>query len=545
MKKLMPLSILFLVSTLAQAIPVRLAVADFAVHSNNPTLTFMGKGLAEMIAVELRKSSGIELIEREKRVELLKEMELSLSDLADPQAQVEVGRLLVAGFILFGELIDMDPQVLLSLRLAEVHSGEVVWNETLVEPLGSYDYITGYFASSILRHLNLPVAAATAQKAELRREKSAEALAALSRAIDHYDRQEQEAARRELARARTLDPASEATQYYLSKLVVNTTKFTVMPEPYYSYQNPAYLGIIRTDTLSFSAGTPVYGIGFHNPIEGLNYVSFAGDKAIAESDFSVHAGYAFPVAERLGLRTEIAMYGKMDRYWQGAYASGGGSSHRWGLGAILDLGFRAKDDLALGLGVGLFSGSKGDRSPIEPIVNPDRALVSANLGLLYRKADESVVFDTRLGWGSESYDIIDPVTLTVVQETSVPVFLENTLTFAFNQRRTFFNFKQLNDLCLDRPYYYGRVLPAVEHFFSDWFAARLGLEGSFALLNDSAQWGYGVLGGMTFRIVKWHCDLDLNLTYRRRPSRVVEELLYPDFIAAIGLSFSDLFRSRE
>jgi hypothetical protein len=88
------------------------------------------------------------------------------------------------------------------------------------------------------------------------------------------------------------------------------------------------------------------------------------------------------------------------------------------------------------------------------------------------------------------------------------------------------------------------LLPAVEHFFTDWYSARVGIEGSLSLLNDSAKPGYGVLGGMTFRIVKWHCDIDINLTYRMRPSRVVEELLYPDFITMAGVSFSDIFRSR-
>ena len=71
------------------------------------------------------------------------------------------------------------------------------------------------------------------------------------------------------------------------------------------------------------------------------------------------------------------------------------------------------------------------------------------------------------------------------------------------------------------------------------------MEGSLAFLGDSKKMGYGLLGGMTFRIVPWHCDIDLNLTYRLRPSRVVEELLYPDFITLIGVSFSDVFRSRE
>jgi len=546
MKKLVLSSMLIaLVPLLVCAVPNRVAVSDFVVHSSNPRFEFMGKGIAEMMAVELRKSSGIELIERENRVELLKEMEISLSDLADSQTQVEVGRLLTADFILFGEIIDMDPEVLLSLRLTDVQSGKVVWNEKLVERLSNYDYITGYFTASILGHLNLQVAQTTAAKAGLKRSKSEEAVIALSRAIDHYDQQDMQSARQELARARSLDPGSEAARYYLSKLVVNTTKFTVMPEPYYSFQNPAYLGIIRTDTINLASGTHVYGIIYHNPIEYMNYISFDGDKAISEFDLSMHAGYAFPLGERLGMRAGVALYNKMDRYWQGEYGEEGGSSHRWGAGGVFDLGFRATDGLAVGLGVGVFSGSSGDRGPIEPFANPDKVVASANLGFLYRNSDESLVFDTRLGFSGETYDIIDPATLTVDRETSVPVFLESTLTFALNEHRTFVSLKQLNDLCLDRVYYYGRLLPAIEHFFTGWFAARAGLEGSLAVLNESTRWGYGLLAGTTFRILRWHCDLDLNLTYRMRPSRVVEELLYPDFITSVSLSFSDVFLSRD
>jgi len=164
---------------------------------------------------------------------------------------------------------------------------------------------------------------------------------------------------------------------------------------------------------------------------------------------------------------------------------------------------------------------------------------------LYRTLNESFIYDTRIGYSNETYDVIDAETLTVEKETSVPIFWENTFTFAYNERRTFFNLKQLNDICVDRVYYYGRILPALEHFFVDWFSARLGIEGSFALLNDSPKLGYGFLAGATFRIVKWHCDIDFNLTYRKRPSRVVEELLYPDFIVLLSLSWNDVFISRE
>jgi len=40
-------------------------------------------------------------------------------------------------------------------------------------------------------------------------------------------------------------------------------------------------------------------------------------------------------------------------------------------------------------------------------------------------------------------------------------------------------------------------------------------------------------------------ELDMNLTYRMRPSRVVEGLLYPDFLYLINMTWNDRFLSRE
>jgi hypothetical protein len=126
-----------------------------------------------------------------------------------------------------------------------------------------------------------------------------------------------------------------------------------------------------------------------------------------------------------------------------------------------------------------------------------------------------------------------------------PFYLENTVTFAFNQKRTFFLIKQLNDISFDRVYYFGRILPAVEHFFFDWFSLRAGIEGLFSQLNDSSLLGYGVMGGVTFRIIPWGLDIDFNVSYRLRPSRVIEEFLYPDLLGLISISLNDLFISRD
>ncbi len=526
----------------------RLAVSDLAVHSDNAQYKYVGKGLAEMIAVELRKSPDITLIEREKRTALLEEMEFSLSDLADSGRQVEVGRMLAAGYIVFGELIDMGTEVLLSLRMVDVQSNEIVWSEKLSAPLSRYDAIAGFFASAILQHFGAAVSRTTERKAAGGEEKRAEAVIALSAAIDLYDRGEKEQAKRQLTVARQYDPGSEATAYYLAKLVANTTRFKVLMEQYYSYLNPAFLGIMKQDMIHTAANTHLYPIITHHPVENVNYASFGSDSAIAEFDFNVRFGYAFPMGRNWGVRIDVLpTVGSLNRSWRGDYdyQMGGDDVPRTAAGAILDVGFRQGEALAFGFGAGIYAHSVSDVGPNAPYVDPDRALFSVNAGFLYRHPQGTIVFDSRLGYNNEAYDIIDAETLEITGQAGAPVFLENTLTFSLQEGATFLIFKQIDSVSLDRPYAFATLMPAVERFLAPWISLRAGLEGSVALLNDSVQAGYGALAGITFRNVRSGFDADLNLTWRKRPSRVVEGLLYTDLMALINLTWNGVRLARE
>jgi hypothetical protein len=225
-----------------------------------------------MIAVELSKSPGVALVEREKRVEIMEEMKFALSGLAtDTDRQVEVGKMLAADFLVFGEIVDMPPQLLISVRMTGVESGEIVFREKLTEKAGNYEYISGFFASTILDHFEVRVAETTTKKTEEKWEKNEEAVVAFSRALAAYDKGEKEEAKEELKTAKKIDPDYDAAQVYLDKLTTNTTKFKVKTEPFYSYQNPAYLGIMRTDNLHLLFGQPLVPANWFGDIENLNF----------------------------------------------------------------------------------------------------------------------------------------------------------------------------------------------------------------------------------------------------------------------------------
>ncbi len=433
-----------------------------------------------MIAVELSKSPGVALVEREKRVEIMEEVKFALSGLAeDTDRQVEVGKMLAADYLVFGEIVDMAPQLLISVRMTGVKSGEIVFREKLTEKAGNYEYISGYFASALLDHFNVRVAETTAKKTE----------------------------------------------------------------PFYSYQNPAYLGIIRTDNLYLLASLPLlpgHVVGFY---EYLNIMPIPeSDVYITENDSNGVLGYTFPLGEKLGMRVDAVIIARENQLRRTLLEGTGISSNDGGLGAVIDFGWNILPSISLGAGITLYPNFGENVLAFE---YKGSFRVAGTLGFLYRNTNESFIFDTRIAWGNQTNSIIDAYAETITGEVMTPVFLENTLTFAFNQKRTFFLIKQLNDVSFDRVYYFGRILPAVEHFFFNWFSLRAGIEGSFSQLNDSSLLGYGAMGGFTFRIIPWGLDIDLNVSYRLRPSRAIEELLYRDLLLLLSVSLNDVFISRD
>ena len=557
MKKSLILVVLFLVLIIpCYTQQIAVSVSDFKVESDDPSHKYLGKGLSRLVASELRKSVRIKLLEREEMMRILEEQEFSLSDMANTESQVKVGMLMSADRIVFGEIIDMGNVLLISLRMADVETGEIVWQDEITERLRTYNYIAAYFAKSILTEMELGVETSIVKKVEVKEEKDEQAVIRLSEGIDAYDRGDEAEAKKALKIAKRIDPKNETVDYYLAKLVTNTAKFKVVTEPYYSYQNPAYLGLLKADRFHLANGgnwisNILYDILYpDNPGPGYAPIPDYPNLFVRENDFIIlNLGYYFPIGPNLGIGAEIIWTDICDDVIDEPVKSV--HSLRKPLGAIVNLGYRFSQSAAVGLGVTVYSqrdpifewGEQNEAYPFRKDVDP--VAVAANAGFLWQNSAENVVLDTRVGYTTGSMDVVDPDTVTIEQVIGCPLFWENTLTLSNRDKSTFFVVKQLNDVGLDRSYYYGRLLPAVEHYFANWFSARIGPEGALVLLNESLDLGYGVLGGVTFRVLKWKLDIDLNVTYRKKPSRVVEGMMRDDVYVSLILNLNDVFFSRE
>jgi len=117
-------------------------------------------------------------------------------------------------------------------------------------------------------------------------------------------------------------------------------------------------------------------------------------------------------------------------------------------GAVADAGVKLSDRWAAGVGLGFIVSSREDSGPASPFIAPDRLVVSGDLGILYRRPNESLILDIRVGWNNETYDIIDTDTFAVTDDVMTPLFEEATLTLTHDERRTFLTLRQTNEVLL-------------------------------------------------------------------------------------------------
>lgn len=65
------------------------------------------------------------------------------------------------------------------------------------------------------------------------------------------------------------------------------------------------------------------------------------------------------------------------------------------------------------------------------------------------------------------------------------------------------------------------------------------------MTDGSPRFGYGFLGGSTYRFLKSGIELDFNLTYRLQPSRAVPGFMFPNLLFLLNVTFNDVFIIRE
>ena len=523
------------------------ALSDFAVNSGNPSYAYLGKGFAEIVAFELRKSPALKLVDREKRNQLLEEMEFSLTGLTDPGAQLEMGKLLSVRYLVSGSITDMGGPLLVSLSMVDVESGQIVWNDQVTEKGGRYAYIGAYFGKSLLKHFNATISKSTEAALASKVEKDAASVVALSQGIAALDKGNKAEAKIKLTEAKKIDPGNAVAGAFLDKLASASAKFKVVPERYVPYFNPAYLGGMEKDRAYINFVTTWIQFGVSDPNNnGLDVANPAGTYGARETRMVSSFGYALPLGGGIGLGVDAILNSDTDMIVDIQAGHGYpvlGNETPFFSGGMLTLGFAVNPNLSLGLG--LDAAYKNRQyylmSWATNVYRNDPYLTFGGVvAAALKNEGGSVAWDGELAYSREQLFWYDPVADTF-NPYNAPIYFEQTLTFALGGKKTFIALKQANDIYVDRSMYYGRAMPSLEQWFGDAFAVRAGAEGTLFSRDGSMVLGWGATGGLTLRLFGF--DLDANYTFRLRPSRTLADTLIPESVLFFTLTRNGILKN--
>jgi curli biogenesis system outer membrane secretion channel CsgG len=92
----------------------------------DPAGAEMGEFLSAAVIETIRESNRYTVVERERLVLALEELNLSSGDLASEETRLRLGKILGAGYMVFGSYMVLGSQMRLDLRLVEVQTGKIV-----------------------------------------------------------------------------------------------------------------------------------------------------------------------------------------------------------------------------------------------------------------------------------------------------------------------------------------------------------------------------------------------------------------------------------
>lgn len=113
-----------------------IAIVDFRNTGQDNNLDYLEKTIPETIITRMAKSGGLEIVERTRLQEALKEMELGMAGIVDEQTAVELGRAVGASAILVGSFVSIGELIRINARLIDVKTSRIIKAESVQGKVG-------------------------------------------------------------------------------------------------------------------------------------------------------------------------------------------------------------------------------------------------------------------------------------------------------------------------------------------------------------------------------------------------------------------------
>jgi TolB-like protein len=202
------ISLLFILATAIAATPAgerpapgakkTVAILYFDNHTGASENDPLGKGIASMMLSDLSAVKEIQLVERERMQDLLKEIDMQRTKYFDSTTAVKTGKMMGAEYVVVGAFATVEPQMRIDTRVIRVETGEIVKTAQVTGDQDKFFELEQQLADRLIDGLGIALTPeAQQQLAAQQKANRVDALStmrAYSRAIAAYDRRDYEGA---------------------------------------------------------------------------------------------------------------------------------------------------------------------------------------------------------------------------------------------------------------------------------------------------------------------------------------------------------------
>ncbi|MEO7454804.1 MAG: CsgG/HfaB family protein [Gemmatimonadaceae bacterium] len=199
---LRPLSILACIAGLVAAAPTpeslaapakkTVAVLYFDNNTGRADYDPLGKGIAAMMISDLGAVDDIQLVERERMQDLVKELETQRTRYFDSTTAVKVGKMTGAEYIVVGAFAAVQPKMRIDTRVVRVGTGEIVKTAQVTGDEEKFFDLEQKLARNLIDGLGVAMSPEAQLKLAAQQEQNridaTTTMLAFSRALNFYDR---------------------------------------------------------------------------------------------------------------------------------------------------------------------------------------------------------------------------------------------------------------------------------------------------------------------------------------------------------------------
>ncbi len=192
--------------------PRTIAVLPLRFVGQDTTLQPLERGLAELITIDLSRSSQLTVVERARMQALLDEIALQQSGRTDAATNVRAGKLIQAGRIVSGQIVQNASRLRVDAAIVNTQTAAVAGgaaNENTLEQLFAIEKAVVF---QLFDSLGVRLTTAERTAIEQRPTRSLQAFLAYSRGLQFEDQGKYEEAARQFGVAARLDPSFSQAQ---------------------------------------------------------------------------------------------------------------------------------------------------------------------------------------------------------------------------------------------------------------------------------------------------------------------------------------------